>query len=195
MDKKISGFLQLTFLGSQAKQSFETYPKSEQTKSFPQGRKIQNGHTGNHQDIPPAREVVYLNRLQGRLLPFSNTGTIQEISEISHPGSDILVQGSTIQIDHITHGVRCDSKGDETDGHTRGYKNPPVLRRLVHESQAPANLSPAYTGSSKNVSITGFADEFKKIRAGTQRSLQICMCFRSGQVQHQTGGRTFKRKY
>ena len=39
------------------------------------------------------RGVGYLNGFQGCLFPHTNTGTIQEISEISHPGSDIPVQG------------------------------------------------------------------------------------------------------
>ena len=46
-------------------------------------------------------------------------GTIQKISEISHPGSDIPVQGTAIRIVHSTHGVHCSSKGGETDGHTQ----------------------------------------------------------------------------
>ena len=84
--------------------------------------KAQNGDTGNHQNLPPARGVGYLNRLQGRLLPHANTGTIQEISEISRPGSDILVQGTAIRFVYSTHGVHCSSKGGETDGHTQGIR-------------------------------------------------------------------------
>ena len=34
---KISGVLQPTFLGPKTKQSLETHPRPEQTKSFPQG--------------------------------------------------------------------------------------------------------------------------------------------------------------
>ena len=106
----------------------ENYSRSEQTKSFPQGGKIQIGDTGNHQHVPPTREVGYLDRLQGCLLPYTNTGTIPEISEISCPGSDIPVQGTAFQFVHSTHGVQFNSKGGETDGHTKGYKNPPVPR-------------------------------------------------------------------
>ena len=72
---KISGLLQLTFLGSKTTQSLETYSRSGQTKPF-----------GDHQDLPPTRGVGYLSRFQGRLLPYTYTGTIQEIPEISHPG-------------------------------------------------------------------------------------------------------------
>ena len=89
---KISGVFQPTILSAKTQQQLETYPRSEQFKPMPQGSQIQNGDTGNHQDLPPARGVSYLNRFQGCLLPHSNTGTIQEISEISHPGSDIPVK-------------------------------------------------------------------------------------------------------
>ena len=87
-----------------------------------------NGDTGNHQNLPPTRGVGYLNSFQGCLLPYTRTGTVQEISEISCIGSDIPVQGTAIRFVHSTHGVHCSSKGGETDGHTQGYKNPPVPR-------------------------------------------------------------------
>ena len=35
---------------------------------------------GDHQDHPPTMGVGYLNRFQGRLLPYTNTLTIQDIS-------------------------------------------------------------------------------------------------------------------
>ena len=93
----------------------------------------------------------YLNRFQGCLLLYTNTGTVQEINEISHPGQVISVQGTAIQTVRSSHGVYCDSKGGEADGHTQWYKDPPVTRRLVGESQLPPSLSPAYTGTSKGV--------------------------------------------
>ena len=74
---------------------------------------------------------------------------------------------------HSTHGVHCGSKGGETDGHTQGYKTPPVPRRLVGESQIPPGLSPAYTGCSENVSRIGLAGELRKIRTGTQAGFQL----------------------
>ena len=58
---KISGLLQPTFHGSKTTQPLETYSRSEQTKPF-----------GDHQDLPPTRGVGYLNRFQGRLLPYRN---------------------------------------------------------------------------------------------------------------------------
>ena len=170
----ISGVLQSTVSSPKTQQQMEANTESKQTKPFPQGGEIQNGDTGNHQNIPPTREVGHLSRLQGCLLPHTNTGTIQEIPKISCPGPDSPIQGIAFWPVHSAHGVHCVSKGGETDGHTQGYKNPPVPRRLVGESQIPTNLSPTHPNPSQNVPGPRLAGEFREIRAGTQTGLQLC---------------------
>ena len=171
---KIPGFLQPAIFSPKTKQQMETYTGSEQTQSFLQGGKIQDGDTGNHQNLPSDRGMGNLDRLQGCLLPYSHTGTIQEISEISCPGTDIPIQSTAIRSVHSTLGVHCDSKGGETDGHPKGYKNPPVPRRLVGESHIPPGLSSAYSRSSENVQRTRLAGELGEIRAGTQANFRFC---------------------
>ena len=160
--------------GTQTQQQVETNTGPEQSEPLSQGGEIQNGDTGNHQDIPPTRGVGHLNRFQGRLLPHSNTGTIQEIPEIFHPRPDIPIQSTTFRSVHSTLGVHCSSKGGETDGHAQGYKNPPVPRRLVGEGQIPPGLSPTYSGPSKNVPRPRLAGECRKVGAGAQASLRLC---------------------
>ena len=152
----------------------ETYPKPEQAKSLPQGGEIQDGDTRNHQVITPTRGMGHIHRLSGRLFPYSNTGTIQEIFEISRPRANIPVQGPAVWTVHSTLGVYCGRKGGETDAHTQGYKNPPVPRRLVGEIQIPQNLSPTYPNPDQNVPGPRLAGEFRKIRAGTQTDLRLC---------------------
>ena len=99
---------------------------------------------------------------------------IQEQSrtyQISCPGSDIPVQSTVFRSVHCTHGAHCSSKGVETDGHTQGYNNPPVLRRLVGESLIPPGLSPAYTRSSEKMPSLGWLVNLKKkkkIETGTK---------------------------
>ena len=90
----ISRVFQPTILSTQTQQQLEANFGSEQTEPFPKDGEIQNGDTGNHQDISPARGVGNLSRLQGCLLPYTNTGTFQEISQISCPRSDIPAQSS-----------------------------------------------------------------------------------------------------
>ena len=169
----ISRVFQPTFSGTQTQQQVEAYTRPKQTKSFPQGGEVQNGDTRNHQDIPPARGVGHLSRLQGCLLPCTNTGTIQEISQISCPGSDLPVQGTAFWSVHSAHGVHCLGKGGETDGHTQGYKNPPVPRRLVGQSQIPPNLSPSHPDPGQDVPGSRLAGKPRKIRTGAPTSVQL----------------------
>ena len=169
-----SGVFQQTISSPKTQQQVATYPGSEQTESFPQGGEIQDGNTGNHQDVPPTRGVGYLNRFQRRLLPYTNTGTVQEISEISCPGSDIPVQGSALWSGHSTLGVYCDSQRSETDGQSQGYKDPPVPRRLVGESHIPPGLSSTYSESGENMWKIGLAGKFRKIRTGSKSDLRFC---------------------
>ena len=165
---------QPTVFGTQTQQQMETNTASEQIKSVPQGRKIQNGDARNHQNFPPTGGVGHLDRLQGCLLPYPNTGTIQEIPEISCPGPDIPIQSTTFWSVHSTLGVHCSSKGGETDGHTQGYKNPPVPRRLVSKSHVPPSLSPTYTNKCQDVSGPRLASKCREIGTGTQASLRLC---------------------
>ena len=169
----ISRVFQPTFSGTQTQQQVETHSGPKQIKPLPQGGEIQNGDTGNHQDIPPARGVGNLSRLQGCLLPYTNTGTVQEILKVPCPGLDLPVQGTTLWSVHSAHGVHCVSKGGETDGHTQGYKDPPIPRRLVGESRIPPSLSPSHPNSGQDVPGSGLAGELRKVRIGAQTSLQL----------------------
>ena len=187
----LSGFLQPTILSSKTQQ-IETHLRLEQVKSFPQDGKIQNGDTRNHQDIPPARGVGYFDRLQGRLLPYTHTGTGQKYLRFH-------VQGQTSQFKALPLVCHCSSEGGETDGHTQGYKNPPVPRRLVGESQIPPGLSPTDTGPSKDMSRTKVACKFREINWNPSRfSTSLITSSTSSPawfVQHQTSGKAFKTKY
>ena len=163
---KVSGVFNR--LSPKTQQQVETYTRSEQTKSFPQGGKIQNGDTGNHQNIPPTGAVGHINRLQGHLLPHTYTGTIKEISEISFPGSDI--QSIAIRPFHSTHGVYCWSKAGETDGHTRGwYLDDWLVRARSHQ----VCLKRAQDLMKRLLEI-GLAGELRKIRTGTEADFQLC---------------------
>ena len=170
----ISGVFQPTVFGSKTQQQMEANSGFKQAKPFPQSGEIQNGDTGNHQNIPPTRGVGHLSRFQRRLLPYTDTGTIQEISKISCPGPAVPVQSTALWSVHSAHGVHCVSKGGQIDGHTQGYKNPPVPRRLVSTSHISPNLSPAYPNPSPDVSGSRLASEFGKIRTRTQAGLRLC---------------------
>ena len=165
---------QVAFSSAKTQQQMEAHTRPKQTESISQNREIQNGDTVNHQNVSPTRGVGHFLGFQGHLLPYTNTGTVPEISKISYPGSDIPIQSSTFRSVHSTHGVHCGGKGGETDGHKPRYKNPPVPRRRVGESQIPPGLSPVYSDPSGTLSKTRLAGEFRKVGIGTQTGLRLC---------------------
>ena len=157
-----TGIFQPTLFSTQTKQQMEAHSRFKQSESLSQDREIQNENTGNHPNFPPTRGVGHLLGFQGRLLPYTDTGTVPEISKISCPRSDIPIQSTAFRSVHSTHGVHCGSKRGEANGHTPGYKNPPVPRRLVGESQIPPGLSPAYSDPSEACQTLGWLVNLEK---------------------------------
>ena len=170
----ISRVFQPALFGSQTEQQMEAHFRPKQTESLSQDGEIQNGNTGNHPDIPSAGGVGNISRLQGCLLPHTHTGTVQEISQVPCPRSDIPIQGSSLWPVHSSHGVHSGSQGGEVDGRSQGYKNPPVPRRLVGKGQIPLNLLAQYTNPSQNMSETRLVSELRKVGTGAETSLQLC---------------------
>ena len=168
---KIPRVFQPTLPGTKTQQQMETHIGPKQTKCLSQGGEIQNGNTGNHQSFSPPGGMGHLHRFQGRLLPHTNARTLQEVSPVSFPKPNIPVQGSALWSLNGTFGVHCDSQRGETNGHTQGYKDPLVPRRLVGESQIPPGLSPAYSNPSTNVPGSRLDGELGKVRTATKTSL------------------------
>ena len=165
--------LQPTLFSPQTQQQMETYIGPQPSEPIPQSREIQDGNTGNHQNLPLTRGMGNVGGLQGCLFPHTDTETVPEIPQISGPGPNLPVQSSSLWSIHSTHGIHCNHKGSEANGHAQGYKNPPVPRRLVSKSQIPPGLSPTYSDTGKNMPGPRLVSEFGKIRAGTQTSLQL----------------------
>ena len=76
-------------------------------------------------------DLSWFPKQHSRWRPILDLNKQPRTYQISCPGSDIPVQSTVFRSVHCTHGAHCSSKGVETDGHTQGYNNPPVLRRLV----------------------------------------------------------------
>ena len=163
---KLTGFLQPVILGSQTQQPVETHPGPEHLEHLPKHKVIQNG---DPRDLPSGRGVGHFHRLQGRILPHTNSQSVQEVHAFSHPESVLPVQSSTLWPVHSTYGVHSGGERGQSDGLTEGYKNPPVPRRLVGESHVLPNLSPAYTDLSSSVSRTRVAGERGEVRTGTKQ--------------------------
>ena len=171
---KFSGVFQQIVSGPQAQQQMETDSGLKQIESVPESGKIQNGDSGDYQNIPPTRGVDHVGRFQGCLLPYPNTGPVQEIPQISCTRSDIPIQSIALRTVHSSHGVHYFSQRSETNGHAQGYKDPPVPRRLVGKGRIIRYLPPTYTDVSRNVSGARLSREHREVGAGTKAGFQFC---------------------
>ena len=183
--------LQPAIFGSQTQQPVETYPGPEHFEHLFKHRVVQNGDSRNHKKLPTGRGVGHLNRFQRRILPHSNSQSVQEVHAFSHSGPILPVQGPALWSFHSTHGVHSGGQRGQAHGLTTGYKNPPVPRRLTGESLYPPHLSPAYSNPGHTLSGARVAGEQGKVRTGTQTGLQLRrLPVRPERGQGQTNRRT-----
>ena len=170
---KLTRILQPAIFGTQTQQPVETGPGPEHLVHLSKHKVVQNGDPRDNKDLPTVRGVGHLHRLQRRILPYTNSQSVQEVHAFSHPGPVLLVQSSTLWPIHSTHGVHSGGQRGQTDGFTEGHKNPPVPRRLVGENHIPPNLSPAYTNLCNSLSRTRLAGEQGEVRTGAKTGFQL----------------------
>ena len=94
----------------------------------------------------------YLHRFQRRILPHTNKQPVQEVHAFSHPRQNLSIQSTTIWSLNCTSEVYNSGQRGQVTCTAEGYKDPPVPRRLVGESQVPPNLSSTHTDPSNSLS-------------------------------------------
>ena len=151
----------------------ETGPGPEHLEHLFKHRVVQDEDPTDNKNLPTGRGVGHIQRFQRRLLPHTNSQSVQEVHAFSPPGSVLPVQGPTLWPIHSPHGVHIGSQRGQAHGTSEGYKDPPVPRRLAGESLYPRHLSPAYSNPGHTVPGTRVAGEQGKVRTGSQTGLQL----------------------
>ena len=154
---------------------------------------FQNGDTRDNTNLPPDRGVGDFHRFQRCILPHTCTykQPVQEVYAVSHSRQDLPIQSTTLWPVHSPHGIHCGSQRGEMACNERGYKDPPVPRRLVGQSHLPLGLSSTDKNSRVTLQGIGVAGKRGQIRAGTQTSFQlrrlpVRLEGRHGQTHHRT---------
>ena len=151
----------------------ETGPGPEHLEHLLKHRVVQDGDPRDNKNLPTGRGVGHIHRFQRRLLPHTNSQSVQEVHAFSPPGSVLLVQSPTLWSIHSPHGVHSGGQRGQTHGTSEGYKDPPVPRRLAGKSLYARHLSPAYSNPGHTVSGSRVAGEQGKVRTGPQTGLQL----------------------
>ena len=97
--------MQPAIFGTQTPQPVETYLGPEHLEHLPKHRVVQNGDPRDKKNLPTGRGVGNLHKFQGRILPHTNSQSVQEVHVFSRPGSLLPVQSPTLWPVRSTHGV------------------------------------------------------------------------------------------
>ena len=170
---QISRFLQPVVPCTKAQQPVAANLGSEQLEQISEDPNLQNGDPGNNTHFNPVRGVGHFSRFQRRVLPHPYKQPIPEVHAFSSPRQDLSVQGLTLWPVHSSQGVYHDSQRSKMASLEAGYKDPPVPRRLVGQSQVSPSLSSAYTKINDTVQRSGMVDKRREIRAGTKADFQF----------------------
>ena len=170
---KLTGVLQPAIFGTQTQQPVETDSGLEHLEHLFEHRVVQDGDPRDNKNLPTVRGVGHIHRFQRRILPHTNSQSVQEVHAFSPPGSVLPVQSPSLWPVHSPHGVHSGHQRGQTHGTSKGYKDPPVPRRLAGESLYPRHLSPAYSNPNHTVPGTRVAGEQGKIRTGPTTGLQL----------------------
>ena len=170
---KLTGVLQPAIFGTQTQQPVETDSGLKHLEHLFEHRVVQDGDPRDNKNLPTVRGVGHIHRFQGRILPHTNSQSVQEVHAFSPSGSVLPVQSPSLWPVHSPHGVHSGHQRGQTHGTSKGYKDPPVPRRLAGESLYPRHLSPAYSNPDHTVPGSRVAGEQGKIRTGPTTGLQL----------------------
>ena len=107
---KLTWFLQPDIFGTQTQQLVETGPGPEHLEHLFKHRVVQNGDPRDNKNLPTGRRMGHIHRLQRRILPYTNSQSVQEVHTFSPPGSGLPAQSPTLWSIHSSHGVHSCGK-------------------------------------------------------------------------------------
>ena len=122
---KISRVLQSPVSCTQASPEVEASHRPKQAQHFSTCRKVQNGNSRVHQDVPDSGGVGIVDRSIGLLPSYPHSSTLKEIPKILPQVSGVPVHIPPLRTGHSPPGLHNDCKRGEADGpHQRSQTSP-----------------------------------------------------------------------
>ena len=123
---KISRVLQSPVPSTQASPKVEASHRPKQAQHFSTRRKVQNGNSRVHQDLPDSRGVGIVDRSVGRLPTHPHPSKLKEIPKVLLQVSGVPVHLAPIRTSHSPPGLYNDRKGSETNGPLQRTQSSPI---------------------------------------------------------------------
>ena len=169
-ESELSRVLQQTISSTQTQQPVETYPGPQQLKPVPEHESfkmetpeiirtsLQTGEWVTSIDFKDEYFHIPIHAQSKKYMRF-------HVQDKSYQFKALPFRLSTAPIEFTVVA--------KIDGFTEGYKDPPVPRRLVGQSQVPPYLSPGYTNLGSPLSRAWLVGEQGEISTGSKTDLRL----------------------
>ena len=164
---KISRVLQSPVPSTQASPKVEVSHRLKQAQHFSTHRKVQNGNSRVHQDLPDSRGVDSVDRPVGRLPTHPHPPKLKEIPKVLLQSSGVPVHLPPIWTGHSPPGLYNDCKGSKTHGPLKRTQNSPIPGRLADQVPVSGGSPSGHTGDGRPNPVLGVDNKSGKIRTET----------------------------
>ena len=145
----------------------EASHRPKQAQHFSTRRKVQNGNSRVHQDLPDSRGVGIIDRSVGRLATHPHPPKLKEIPKVLLQVSGVPVHLPPIRISHSPPGLYNDCKGSETNGPLKRTQNSPIPGRLADQVPVSGGSPSEHSGGGRPNPVLGVDNKSGKIRTET----------------------------
>ena len=169
---KISRVLQSPVSSTQASQKVVAGHRLKQAQLFSTSRKVQNGNSRVHQDLPDSRGMGIVDRPIRRLPSYPHPSKLKEIPKVLLQVPGVPVHLPPFWTSHCPPGLYNDCKGSEANGPLQRAQTLPIPGRLadqvpvsggspsehvfVRVLRIPSRFSPCKTHSREMAQAPGF---------------------------------------
>ena len=148
----------------QASPQVEASNTLKQAQHFSTHRKVQNGSSRVHQDLPDSRGMGIVDRPVGHLPSHPHPSKLKEIPKVLPQVTGVPVHLPPFRTSHSPPDLYNDCKGGETNGSLEGTRTSPAPGRLADQVPILGGSPSEHPGSGRPNPVLGVDNKSGKIR-------------------------------
>ena len=165
--------LQSPVSSPQASPKVEASHRLKQAQQFSTRRKVHNGNSRVHQDLPDSRGMGIVDRPIRRLPSHPHPPTLKEIPKVLLQVAGVPVHLPSIRTSHSPPGLYNDCKGSEANGPLQRTQTSPIPGRLADQVPVSGGSPSEHSGSGRPNPVLGVDNKSGEIRTKTNSGVFV----------------------
>ena len=142
----------------------EASHRLQQAQYLSTRRKVQNGNSRVHQDLPDSRGMGIVDRPIGCLPSHPHSSKLKEIPKILQQVSGVPVHLPPFRTGHSIPGLYNDRKGSQAHGPLQRTQTSPIPGRLADQVPVSGGSASEHSGGGRSNRVLGMDHKSRKIR-------------------------------